>query len=184
MLELTLLLLVVLSIAALQTRSLRNAVIYLGVFSLAISFVYLLYHAPDVAIAEAVIGSTIATILYLVALQKYKIFTIYYRLQESEIEDDHYFSRYKLQLVKSLEKFCTKQELEAQIIYSLEELDEILTKHQYALIIEEHEDFISIYAHHENYMLDKLEFFLENEPAFIRPYRIVKMEEIEGEVLE
>ena len=87
MLEIALILLLITSVAAIQTRYLRHAVIYLGLFSLAIAFVYLLYHAPDVAIAEAVIGSTIATILYLVALQKYKIFTIYYRLQEEEIGD-------------------------------------------------------------------------------------------------
>ena len=184
MLEWTLILLVILSIAAMQTRSMRNAVIYLGVFSLAISFLYLAMNAPDVAIAEAVIGSTIATILYLVALQKYKIFTIYYRLQDEEIEDSHFYSSYKMQLMKSLEKFCTKQELEAQIIYSPEKLSEILSKHQYALIVEEHEEFISIYAHHENYMLDKLEIFMENEPPFRRPYRIIKLEEVESEVAE
>ncbi|MBM7562216.1 Na(+)/H(+) antiporter subunit B [Fusibacter tunisiensis] len=184
MLELTLILLIILAIAAMQTRSMRNAVIYLGVFSLAISFVYLALNAPDVAIAEAVIGSTIATILYLVALQKYKIFTIYYRLQDAEIKDEHFYASYKMQLVKSLEKFCTKQELEAQIIYTHEQLADILIKHQYALIVEEHDDFFSIYAHHENYMLDKLEVFLEHEPPFKLPFRIIKLEEMESEVIE
>ena len=73
--QISLIMLIVLAIATVQTRKLRNAVIYLGVFSLGMSFVYILYNAPDVAIAEAVIGSTLATILYLVALKKYRIFT-------------------------------------------------------------------------------------------------------------
>jgi len=67
-----LIILVVLALVALNTPKLRRAVVYLGIFSLVSSFVYLLYGAPDVAIAEAVIGSTIATVLYLVALKKYK----------------------------------------------------------------------------------------------------------------
>lgn len=70
--------LVVLAIVALNTKKLRRAVVYLGVFSLVSSFVYLLYGAPDVAIAEAIIGSTITTVLYLVALRKYQVFSIYY----------------------------------------------------------------------------------------------------------
>ncbi len=62
MLEVTLILVVILAILAIQTNTLRRAIVYLCVFSLLCSFCYLLYQAPDVAIAEAVIGSTLATI--------------------------------------------------------------------------------------------------------------------------
>ncbi len=177
MLEFALVILIVFSIAAIQTRYLRHAVIYLGLFSLSISFVYLLYQAPDVAIAEAIIGSTIATILYLVALQKYKIFTIYYRLGAGESNITEQYSKYKIQLLKSLEKFCNKQELEAQIIYTSQSLDAILSKQQYALIVEEIDGELVIYGHHENYQLDKLGDFLEKEIHFRQPYRIVAIEE-------
>lgn len=68
--QIFLLLLLLFAVLALQQRRLRVAVIYLGVFSLLSSIVYLFHRAPDVAMAEAVIGSTIATILYLVALRK------------------------------------------------------------------------------------------------------------------
>lgn len=71
--------LIVFAVLALQADILRNAVIYLSVFSLLCSAVYLFLGAPDVAIAEAVIGCTLSTILYLVALKKYKILTVYYR---------------------------------------------------------------------------------------------------------
>ncbi len=177
MLEFALILLIILAIAAIQTRYLRHAVIYLGVFSLAISYVYLLYKAPDVALAEAVIGSTIATILYLVALQKYKIFTIYYCIPKDHSNQSLFLSTYKQQLVKTLEKFCTKQELEAQFIYSIEPLEMIKKKRQYALIIEEDADGIIFYGHPENYKLDALELFLSSEAHFKHRYRIVKPEE-------
>jgi multicomponent Na+:H+ antiporter subunit B len=65
-----LVLLIVFALQAIRQRQLRTAAIYLGVFSLVSSVLYLMCAAPDVAIAEAVIGSTLATVLYLVALQK------------------------------------------------------------------------------------------------------------------
>ena len=66
-----LLLLVGLALGAIHTHALRHAVIYLGVYSLISSLIYLLYGAADVAITEAIIGCTLSTILFLVALKKY-----------------------------------------------------------------------------------------------------------------
>lgn len=177
MLEVALLLLIITSIAAVQTRYMRQAVIYLGLFSLAISFVYLLYSAPDVALAEAIIGSTISTILYIVALQKYKIYTIYYKLQREELDDNSTLSIHKQQLIKSLEKFCSKQELETQIIYSTEDIKFIIEQHQYALILEEKENTIVIYAHPENYKFDSLKKFLELEVHPRYHYEFIQIEE-------
>ncbi|MDH8677756.1 DUF4040 domain-containing protein [Fusibacter bizertensis] len=177
MLEIALLLLIITSIAAIQTRYMRQAVIYLGLFSLAISFVYLLYSAPDVALAEAIIGSTISTILYIVALQKYKIYTIYYKLQSTELDEHATMSLHKQQLIKSLEKFCSKQELETQIIYSTEDIKFIMEQHQYALILEEKENTLVIYAHPENYKFDALKSFLEIEVHPRYHYEFVKVEE-------
>ena len=68
--DIILILMVIFSIVAIHQHQLRTAVICLGAFSLLASVAYLMHHAPDVAIAEAVIGSTIATVLYLVVLRK------------------------------------------------------------------------------------------------------------------
>lgn len=178
MLEFALILLIVFSIAAIQTHYLRHAVIYLSVFSLSISFIYLIYGAPDVAIAEAVIGSTISTILYLVALQKYKVFTIYFILKDDENTANRHYHKDKTRLLKTLEKFCNTQELEAQLIFSSLSLDDILRHHQYALIIERTDNELIIYGHHENFQLDKLNIFLENETNFNEPYMIQPVKEV------
>lgn len=65
-----LILLLVTAFLTIQQRRLRTAVIFMAVFSLLSSIVFLLYQAPDVAMAEIVIGSTLSTVLYLVALSK------------------------------------------------------------------------------------------------------------------
>lgn len=135
MLKASLVVLVILAIVIIQTQKMRHAVIFLGAFSLTISFVYLLYNAPDVALAEAIIGSTLSTILYLVALQKYKIFTIYFLIAEDELESSKFNTPIHQQLILLLEKFCAKQEIEPQIIYTVSPLEQIIEQHQYALIM-------------------------------------------------
>lgn len=51
--------------------NLKRAIVGSSVFGLWASVAYMLYHAPDVAIAEAVISSSLATILYVVTIKNY-----------------------------------------------------------------------------------------------------------------
>ena len=168
---------VMMAVLAIQTRKMRNAVIYLCAFSLSMSLVYLLYHAPDVALAEAVIGSAISTILYLVALQKYKILTFFYRSEDTEVRDEHYQESRKTPLIKLLEKFAAKQELELQIIHTLDHYPEINEKHPNAFLLEEAEGYTRIYGHPENNLIDALEDFLIKEGFPKASFTIVKVED-------
>jgi len=59
-----------LALVALEIKNLLSAVIILGSFSLVLSLVFYYLHAPDVAIAEAAIGSGFATVIFLIAIQK------------------------------------------------------------------------------------------------------------------
>lgn len=70
MLVIFLISLVILAIVALEVRDLLNAVIVLAGFSLclAVSFYYL--QAPDVALAEAAVGTGVSTALFVVAIYK------------------------------------------------------------------------------------------------------------------
>jgi len=163
------------SLFAIQTQKLRHAIIYLAAFSLSMAFVFLLYDAPDVALAEAIIGSTLSTILYLVALQKYKIFTIYICINASEMVDSHYFSGEKT-LERQLSKFCAKEELEPQVIYTVEDFHDLL-EHPYAIIVTFDEDQITIYSHPENLKMSALVAFLTTKKTHELPYRFIQMEE-------
>lgn len=81
-----LVLLLVTAVLTVITDRLVTAVVYSAVFSAVIAFVYLLLAAPDVALAEAVIGSVLTTVMFLVTLKKYKLFTVRY-LPGQDAED-------------------------------------------------------------------------------------------------
>ena len=70
MLIVFLIMLPLLALVALEIKNLLSAVIVLGAFSLVLSLVFYYLHAPDVAIAEAAIGSGFATVIFLIAIKK------------------------------------------------------------------------------------------------------------------
>jgi len=67
-----LIIIIIMAIFALQFKNLLNAVIALAVFSLLLSLIFYLLHAPDVAIAEAAVGAGVATTLFVVVISKTK----------------------------------------------------------------------------------------------------------------
>jgi len=136
---------------AIQTPKLRRAVVYLAVFSAISAFIYILMGAPDVALAEAVIGSTIATIIYLAALQKYRVFMIYFTDEQKTHHQDEHVSRKKDAILTTIEKFCFNRELEPQIIYTVENLITLKKKSGWDLIIRKKEKEILLYGNKRNY---------------------------------
>lgn len=60
---------IVAGIALSQSRRL-SAIIGMGLFSLTLAAVYLLMHAPDVAITEATIGAALVTAIYVLAIRR------------------------------------------------------------------------------------------------------------------
>jgi uncharacterized MnhB-related membrane protein len=125
---------IVFAFLAIQTSKLRQAVIYLGVFTLISSFVYMLYAAPDVALAEAVIGCTLSTILYLVAIKRYRIITVYF-LKTQEDEKKEPFINTKPVYLQEFEKFLIKHEYELQIIYSHSNREELMKERNFDYLI-------------------------------------------------
>lgn len=154
--EVFFILLIIFAILVVQTNRLRRSMIYLGVFSLISSLLYLLYQAPDVAIAEAIIGSTLSTILLLVALKKYKIFRIYFSKTSG-----HYGAAKHQKLVQVLRKFVIKEELELDLIYTSHTLEEVIQKDDYDVVIEEKENQIIVYGDVTNYHYDNLQKYLK-----------------------
>ena len=175
--QIALVLLVILAIYAVQTSKLRRAVIFLGAFSLCISFVYMLYNAPDVAIAEAVIGCTLSTILYLVALRKYKIFNVFYHVPSGQVVDSYYSKSKHSEFMKTLREFCTAQEIYPQIIYTTDSKDTIMENNIYSIILEPMDDDLYIHVHSENCKVDALEVFLKGK-TYPYEYTIMKSSEV------
>lgn len=171
--EIALISLIFFALMALGTQRLRRAVIYLGVFSMSMAFVFIIYNAPDVAIAEAVIGSVFSSILYLVALKKYKVFTVYCHVPNKPVRDEVYTRGKLADFIKTIEVYCAKEELEPLIIYTAEKSEEIMEKHKYEVILEEvkthssdnmsGQTTLKVVCHPENLKVETLRQLLKNQ---------------------
>ena len=64
------------AILTVVTDRMLSAVIYAGVLSTLAALCYVFTGAPDVAMAEVIIGSVLSTVIFLTALRKYRLFTI------------------------------------------------------------------------------------------------------------
>lgn len=154
--------LVALAIVTVEARKLRRAVIYMGAFSLLSSFVYLLYHAPDVAIAEAFIGCTISVVLYLTALKKYRIITIFYAATEGKIPKTS--EQYCEKLIDDLENFLSSHDFEPQLIKT-DLYDTTLHENEaFDLLVVNMGDTVSIYSAKGNYHTPMISRYLYDYP--------------------
>ncbi|OHD79770.1 MAG: hypothetical protein A3J97_05140 [Spirochaetes bacterium RIFOXYC1_FULL_54_7] len=72
-------LLVMMALAAVFSRSLASAIIILSTLSLFAALLFVLVAAPDVAITEAAIGSALTTVVFVLAL---------YRTKDAPMADD------------------------------------------------------------------------------------------------
>lgn len=174
-----LLLLVAFAIASLHTHSLKNAVVYIGIYSLLSSLVYLFYGAADVAIAEAVIGCTLSTILFLVALKKYKVFILYYKLDEG---GDAAASSSRV-LIQKIRRFAYEiLDFQIDTVSTKLTVPEILQDHDFDVIVEHKKDRILCYGIKDNYHFPKLREYLEAN--FSEPIQFLELEEGSDNVFE
>jgi len=141
--------LIIFAIVTVEAKKLRRAVIYAGAFSLLSSFVYLLYHAPDVAIAEAFIGCTISVVLLLTALKKYRVITIYYVHTDAEIPEKT--ENECLSLINDLENFLASNDFEPQLIKTSLYDTSLHEQENFDLLVVNTGEAINIYSGKDNY---------------------------------
>ncbi|ACZ30862.1 hypothetical protein Xcel_1842 [Xylanimonas cellulosilytica DSM 15894] len=67
---------IVFAVRAVFASCLKHAIITSGVFGLWASLAYLLYHAPDVAVSEAVVASSLGTVLLILTIRSYDDVTV------------------------------------------------------------------------------------------------------------
>ena len=70
MTEALLVIIIIVAVVALQLRDLLAAVIMMGVFSLLSCLLYFVFHAPDVALTEAAVGTGVGTVLMIWIVHK------------------------------------------------------------------------------------------------------------------
>jgi len=155
---------VLVAVVAVWTKILRHAVIFLGIFSFICSFLYLYYGAPDVAIAEAVIGSGLVMLLYLTAIKRYRTYSIIVAYDQDERIRDatmHELAGSEQgRLLQEIERFCLSRELEPEIVYSREEVQTIIDDGRYDLVVKAGGAELTVYGRADNYLVDELEMLL------------------------
>lgn len=159
----TLLLMGFFAILVIHTNLLRLSIIYLSIFSLLSSFLYLLYAAPELAIAEAAIGSGLVTLLYLAALRRNRVYTV---AVVSEERRDHLTDRYlnrveRSQALTEIRTFFIRREYEVQTVFVSETLEEALRDPAYDLVVAEDEDGFATYNDDDSYVMLELELMFQ-----------------------
>jgi|GEM_PF-1309238 len=162
--EIMLIILILMALIIVQTQRLRIAVIFLGVFSLVIALVYLLQGAPDVAIAEAIIGSTMSTILFIVALQKYKLVKIYVVVDGTHMDDKVYKEKVNGDILSKIRLFCFKNNLEPMTIYTLDTSN--LNGHHHNVVLKTLDDSYTLQYHDEYIKGHELYNYLKTYPEY------------------
>lgn len=154
---------VLLSLAAVQGARLRRSVIYLGGFSLLSSLLYILYLAPDVAIAEAIIGCTISVILLLVAIKKYRDITIYYVAQDKENPGEAPAEAVCVRMLEELDRYLTGFEFEPHMLSTTLNDSELNDKQEFDLLIVRQGSKVCMYSPKESYHTPLIREFLKNK---------------------
>ncbi|MFV0466951.1 MAG: Na(+)/H(+) antiporter subunit B [Lachnospiraceae bacterium] len=161
--KVTLILLIILAIASINTVSLRKAVIFLAIFSLISSFAFLIYRAPDVAIAEAIIGAAFTTIIFLVAIQQQKGIH-FYILASKEGKDTGQEPAAYQAAIDTIEQFLWEKELEPKQIRSAVRLADILYKDDFDYILLWNNVSPVLYGRNEDHHLDEMETLFAKNP--------------------
>ncbi len=144
--KLIFILMIIVALYIVSCRNYKRIIISLGAFSLLASFCYLMYHAPDVAIAEAVIGSALSTILFIVALKKHRTFYIYFTSGSKEHKSDYQLRADMEDVVSRIMRYCSTHDLEAQAVFTWEKPQSIASNQMFDLILHNNNDTITIYG--------------------------------------
>jgi multicomponent Na+:H+ antiporter subunit B len=76
LIQIVFVLLLVFAVLTICATNLKHAIILAAIVGLWASFAYLLYHAPDVAVSEAVVASTLGTVLLVLTIRRYSDITL------------------------------------------------------------------------------------------------------------
>lgn len=155
------------AILAIQSRLLRNAIIYLAVVSLLAAFLYMRLAAPELAIAEAVIGSGLVSLLYLAALKRNRVYTIgVVGSGKANRLADRYMGHIEhTKALREIRHFFLVREYEVQIVFVPETLQEALQNQSYDLVIQEDDNGITAYTDDESYVMMELEMLMQMRGA-------------------
>ncbi|NCC75843.1 MAG: DUF4040 domain-containing protein [Clostridia bacterium] len=165
--------LVLFAILAIQTHTLRHAVIYLSIYSLGSSVLFLVYGAPDVALAEAIIGSGLSVVFYLVALKRQRLMTIFL-IEDGSLDPERH--RELARLLREIEHLYAKKELQSHVFRTDLDRKAILSQRDYDLLVAVEKGHVWIYGGQEDYQMDTLALHLASLDLVELPVELFRLE--------
>ncbi|MFU8780109.1 MAG: Na(+)/H(+) antiporter subunit B [Kiritimatiellia bacterium] len=163
----TLLLIGALSFMAIHSRLLLKAVIYLAAGSVLAALLYLRNGAPELAIAEAAIGSGLVTLLYLAALKRNRTYTIAIagHGQADRLDDAYMLHVEHSRAIRAIRNFFVVREFEVQIVFVPDSLEEALESKSYDLVLFEDDNGMTAYTDDDSYIMMEFEMMLQMRGA-------------------
>lgn len=163
-------LLIIISLAIVLSKSNINIVIFISVFSLLTSSLYFLNKAPDVALAEVAIGSAIMPLVYILSISKQREFIVI-----SHIDNDVYL--YSGKGYQLLRKFTNYYNLKLYIFNNktTDELSGIFRKSNIDLIVEKDPQTNKFFliGKRSSILMNKLEEMVSDDPSTL----VIKIKE-------
>jgi putative multicomponent Na+:H+ antiporter subunit B len=163
----TLLLIGIVSFMAIQSRLLLKSIIYLAAASVLAALLYLRNGAPELAIAEAAIGSGLVTLLFLAALKRNRTYTIAIagQGQADRLGDAYMLHVEHSRAIREIRNFFVVREFEVQIVFVPDSLEEALAKDTYDLVLHEDEKGMTAYTDDDSYIMMEFEMMLQMRGA-------------------
>ncbi len=160
MLYFILTLMIIFAFLAIQSSNLMKAVILLSSFSVLCSIAYFILHAPDVAIAEAVIGCSLSTILFIVALRKYQIFNVYV------VSEDDTDSPCKLDLKEDIYDYVNSISLEVNYVSTKEPVEKLIINNKFDSIVICSGNTVKLHGYKSNYHFELMCDYFEDHSDY------------------
>jgi uncharacterized MnhB-related membrane protein len=157
-----LIILIALAIAVNLTNNHLTDVFLLSGFSLLTAILYVIYQAPDVALAEVAVGSAILPLIFIISILKHRSFVVLNLLPKN--------CAMEMEALGLLNEFCDRYRLQLVLVSDLE-LDDVefkvFRKRNIDLIIESHEyDICTFTGVTTSLMMKRLESRIQNYDHF------------------
>lgn len=153
-----LLLMVIFAGIALHSPMLRLSVIALSIFSLLGALLFVLYSAPELAIAEAAIGSGLVALLFLTALKRYAVVTVCVICGHGDCGGDQEIRRMKHSpVMKHIRAFLLQREREAQLVFTTMSVERSMADPRYDLVVVSEPSQVTVHGFVDDYLVVELE---------------------------
>jgi len=161
------LIMAVFALLTIHTKQLRLAIIYLAVFSLLAALLYLLFAAPELAIAEAVIGSGLVSLLYLAALKRNRVYTIGVVVlpPPEKLTDDIHNAVEQSRALHEVRRFFVRREVEVQLVFTELSVAEARANPLFDLVLSWDGQAVTAHTDDNNYIAVELEMMFQLHDA-------------------